>query len=172
MMLRCASKFDMKEEDGLASDDTMLTPEERQAEDELREAQLPSEAPEPISDSEEEDSEVNSDPSQQPQPDTEVQSQHVMGKRPRTMATGQEDRDADMSDDETVLPLPNTQQSQHRTSGRKSGPIVTREACKRNIEKYGRKCIFYASHEVFDVCIVFSPMGIPIGTGSMGVAAV
>jgi hypothetical protein len=44
MMLRCASKFDTKEEDGLASEDIMLTPEEKQVADELREAQLPSEA--------------------------------------------------------------------------------------------------------------------------------
>lgn len=80
MMLHCALKSDIKEEDRLANDDTMLTPEERQAEDELREAQLPSETPEPISDSEEEDSENNSDPSQQPQSDIEVQSQYVTGK--------------------------------------------------------------------------------------------
>lgn len=41
MMFRCISKFDLKDQEELDTEDIIMTPEERQADDKRREAQLP-----------------------------------------------------------------------------------------------------------------------------------
>jgi hypothetical protein len=112
MMFRCISKFDLEKEDDLILDDPILTPEERQADDERREAQFPQHTLDPISDGEEDNDDLLLDITQ---PIAETQSRPSMSKRPQRIASLQETEEADESDDEPDFPLPTTQQ---RTSGR------------------------------------------------------
>lgn len=109
MIFRCISRFDLEIEEDLDAEDTIMTPEERQAHDERREAWLPLETPDPISDDEED----NVDDS--PDPNAKIRSQRALGKRRKSIASEPEEGEAHESDDEAVLPLPDTQQ---RVSGR------------------------------------------------------
>jgi hypothetical protein len=53
MMFRCLSQFDIMKDDNLNPDDPVLILDERQAEDELKEAHSTYPNPDPISDDEE-----------------------------------------------------------------------------------------------------------------------
>jgi len=107
MMFRCISKFDLEVEEDLDAEDIIMTPEDRQAYDERREARLPLETPDPISDDEDNRDSLG--------PPVEIRSQRALGKRRKSIASQSEEGEASQSDDEANLPLPNTQQ---RVSGR------------------------------------------------------
>ncbi|ODM20081.1 hypothetical protein SI65_05067 [Aspergillus cristatus] len=111
MMFRCISSFEIEHKEQLH--DTALTQEEPEEASERREAQLPENTPDPISDGEEDDSlSIQAEPTIQ----THMQppSQHALGKRPRS-------RDPEQDDDDAARPLPGNN-TQIRTSARLKRP--------------------------------------------------
>jgi hypothetical protein len=80
MMFRCISNLEIKQ-DEIASSDRVLTRDERQATEENREAEFPMQTPDAISDDEEE-------PTLLTQTIISTPSQHALGKRRRSTASG------------------------------------------------------------------------------------
>lgn len=122
MMFRCISSFEIEQEDSLNPNDLILTQDERQAEDERKEAQSAQHNPDPISDDEEEiDASVLNN-----QPSIEIQ-QHTKDKQPQNVTDIPEMEEAERSENEPDLPPPHTQQ---RTSQR------VRKRPRREDEEY------------------------------------
>lgn len=98
-----------------------LAQEEREETNERREAQLPEHTPDPISDSEEDDSLlIQEEPTIQTR--TQQLSQHASSKRPLSRAPEQDDEDAHEAEfDDATRPLPGSS-TQIRTSGRQKRP--------------------------------------------------
>jgi hypothetical protein len=110
MMFRCISSFEIEQEDGLNPEDLILTQDERQAEDEYKEAHSIQHNPDPISDDEEE---INTSVPNN-QSSIEIQ-QHPKDKQPQNITDIPEYEEAERSENEPDLPLPHTQ---YRTSQR------------------------------------------------------
>lgn len=110
MMFRCISSFEIEQEDGLNSEDLILTQDERQVEDERKEAQSAQHNLNPISDDEEDiDASVPNN-----QSSIEIR-QHPEDKQPQNVTNIPENEEAEWLENEPDLPLPHTQ---HRTSQR------------------------------------------------------
>jgi hypothetical protein len=106
MMFMCTSRFEIEEEQ-LAFVNEYLSNEEIQAGNEERDAQLPENGLDPISDDEEDDSVP-----EQAQLLTKAPSQHALGKRRRSVTSEPENEEGEAqelaveTDDEANLPLP------------------------------------------------------------------
>jgi hypothetical protein len=122
MMFRCLSRFDI-EKDDLTPEDPALTLDERQAEDELKEAQFTHPNPDPISDDEED---IDLSALQDIQPAIETRP-HPNDKPPQNTTDIQELEENRESENEPDLPPPHTQQ---RTSQR------VRKRSRRGDEEY------------------------------------
>jgi hypothetical protein len=102
----CTSRFEIEEEQ-LAFVNEYLSNEEIQAGNEERDAQLPENGLDPISDDEEDDSVP-----EQAQLLTKAPSQHALGKRRRSVTSEPENEEGEAqelaveTDDEANLPLP------------------------------------------------------------------
>ena len=122
-MFRCLSRFDIVKDDNLNPDDLVLTLDERQEEDELKEARSTYPNPDPISDDEED---IDLSASQNIQSAVEIQP-HPNDKPPQNITDIQELMENGESENEPDLPPPHTQQ---RTSQR------VRKRSRRGDEEY------------------------------------
>lgn len=97
-----------------------LTQEEREETNENREARLPEHTPDPISDSEEDDSlSIQAEPTVQTR--TQPLSQRASSKRPLSRTLEQDDDVHEAEFDDATQPLPGSS-TQIRTSGRHKRP--------------------------------------------------
>lgn len=118
MMFRCISSFEIEDKEELH--DTALSQEESEEANEYSEAQLPEHTPDPISDSEEDDSDsLSIQVESTVQTHMQPPSQHASGKRPFSRTPEQDDEDAHKAEfDDATQPLPGNN-TQICTSGRK-----------------------------------------------------
>jgi hypothetical protein len=136
MMFMCTSRFEIEEEQ-LAFVNEYLSNEEIQAGNEERDAQLPENGLDPISDDEEDDSVP-----EQAQLLTKAASQHALGKRRRSVTSEPENEEGEAqelaveTDDEANLPLPTISPEEITTQIRTSRRIRKRSRREDDVFDY------------------------------------